>query len=273
MHVRVQARKSLQDLARDKQYRPQIIEDVSRVLETDSWRGLVQSAILLSQLDHKPAARRLVALLPNKREEVQIAAAWGLRKLNVPDTLDAVVRFIAEEPKNHPPAKGRPGISVGPPPTSVGVIDHVLSQLNQLLGQQRYKPADAVLRRYIRKHYMGNEARAAAVWALGMIHELDTKNDDALIDPIEERLADAGSIPPEDMRVRRMSAITLGRLKSKKSLPTIRDSYPFKRADADLVNNACGWAIQQITGEVMAPPPPVRKVERDWFLVPNKKTE
>ena len=38
------------------------------------------------RLDHKEAAKRMVELPPFKRSEVAVTVAWGLRKLDVPET-------------------------------------------------------------------------------------------------------------------------------------------------------------------------------------------
>ena len=60
------------------------------------WRGLEQATILLTLLDHKAAAKRMVQLLPTDRPEVAVTAAWGLRNLADPDTLQPVVDYVAE---------------------------------------------------------------------------------------------------------------------------------------------------------------------------------
>jgi hypothetical protein len=147
-------------------------------------------------------------------------------------------------------------------------IDHGLSQLNQFLGQQKYAPADAVLRQFVSSgpNFLAPKARAAAAWALGLIHE--GKNVPALATLLEERLNGQKSIPPEDRRVRRMAAVTLGRMKAKEALPSLRKHCPQRKPSEDPVNNACGWAIERITGEAMPAPETVRRVERDWFLRP-----
>jgi hypothetical protein len=71
----------------------------------------------------------------------------------------------------------------------------------------------------------------------------------------EERLKDVPKRmdPGEDWRVRRMSAVSLGRMKSNSSLKTLK-SFHQKVPTLDPVSHACGWAIQELTGE--APPPP-----------------
>jgi hypothetical protein len=161
-------------------------------------------------------------------------------------------------------------MGAGPPPSATKVIDYTLSQLLQLLGQQKYQAAEAAMRLYVPKFVMGNEARAAAIWALGMLYEDKNKVDDALVEQLAQRLTDSHSIPPEDARVRRLCAITLGRMKAKKALPSLQIAYPDKRISDNFINNASGWAIQQITGEAMAPAHPIRRTQRDWFLMPNK---
>src|SRR5208283_2282411 len=109
---------------------------------------------------------------------------------------------------------------------SVATIDHQVSQLNQLLGQQKYEPAVPLLRHFIaRKEFpMAYESRAAGIWALGKI--LQGKKVPDLSPPLEQRLNDLNSIPPEDFRVRRMSAITLGRIQAKEAMGTLQKFCP-----------------------------------------------
>ena len=40
-----------------------VIAQTSRILASDQWRGQEQATILLTELDHKPAAQRLVGNL------------------------------------------------------------------------------------------------------------------------------------------------------------------------------------------------------------------
>ena len=150
-------------------------------------------------------------------------------------------------------------------------FDHQLSQLNQLLGQQRFGPAEAVLRQFIPR-MVGSatcaESRAAAIWALGWIRE--GKPDPALTTALAERLTDDRILPPgpEDTRVRRMAALALGRMKAKEALRSLRRYCPVQEPSDSTIRNACGWAIEQITGAVMAPPKLIHKVQRDSFLTP-----
>ena len=268
--VRIKARQHLKTLAEQKELRQAVLDKTSKVLAANDWRGLEQAAILLAQLDHRPAASRLAQLLIHDRPEAFVTAAWALRRLavpaaDVPDVYEAVTRYVDGEMKRV--AGGQP-----PPPGRrpyVDMIDHQLSQLNQLLGKQKYQPADKVLRKFIAKRMGLTEGRAAAIWALGLIHE-GKQPDAALVTALVARLEDVTSIPPEMPPVRRMSAVTLGRMKADAALPTLRRFWPGVTTNTATAN-ACGWAIEQITGEKMPPGEPVRRGRLDWFLLPVPK--
>jgi HEAT repeat protein len=261
--VRVLARRSLRQLAQKKELRSPVIAEGMRLLAKGQWRGLEQAAILLARLDHKPAANRLVELLEDDRPEVFVTAAWGLRQLAVGATLPEVLAYVEAE---HKRLKGRTerdrkGISRE-------LVDHQLSQLNQFLGRQKYSPASAVLQRFIPRGQAGLlESRAAAIWALGLIHE--GKPVASVATALQRRLQDLSVMPPEDIRVAWMSAIALGRMKAKAILPTLRKYYFAKEPTSDPVNNACGWAIEQITGEAVPAPRTIRQRVIDWFLTPR----
>lgn len=262
--VREAARAKLQDLGGKQEWRSGVIAEGVRLLAGPSWRGQEQAAILLARLDHKPAGKRLTELLTADRPEAFVTAAWALRILGPPETLPAVTSYVDAELGRALKATSLPGRKEVP----LSWADHQLSQLNQLLGEQKYAAADSVLRKFVPKSMLGvtGESRAAAVWALGLIHE--GKSVPALASALEGRLNDVASIPPEDMRVRRMAAILLGRVNAKDAVPSLRKFYTSKELSEDPVNNACGWAIERLTGEKVPAPKPIRRMQRDWFLSP-----
>ena len=252
--VRV-ARRFLQDLAGKKEFRDRVTEEGMRMLAGDvkQWRGLEQATILLTQLDYKAAAKRMVELLPTDRPEVAVTAAWGLRKLADPDTRRAVVDYVAE--KRRQTLAGKRLFPAEAIPFST--INHQLSQLIQFLGNQRFAAADPVLLQYLpRRGDQGlGTARAAAAWSLGWIHEGEP--DAGLTATLLARLDDAASIPPEDPRVRRMAAIALGRTKAAEVLPHLRRYCPDHQPVDDPIHDACGWAIEQLStdpNDAMLPP-------------------
>ena len=260
--VRAKARQALVKLAAKNELRDPVIASADHMLTTGQWRSREQAAIVLTQLDHKPAAKTLVELLAYPRPEVTVTAAWGLRKLAVPITLPAVTEHVRTTYQNL-----RAGKSTAP----LWSVDHRLSQLNQFLGQQKHTSAEPVMRLFVPKPKLSetpaHEARAAAVWALGLIHDGTMVPDLAAV--LEQRLNDTTSIPPEDLRVRLMCALTLGRLRAQAALPSLEKHCPEREWSTGPVSNACGWAIEQITGDKLPPPKTLRVVRRDWFLVPH----
>jgi HEAT repeat protein len=265
--VRRKARGCLHELAARKEFHGPVIESATRVLARRQWRGLEQATILLTQLDHKPAAGRLVELLTFDRPEVFVTAAWGLRKLAVPETPPAVASYVEAELPRYRTGNPLPGRKDVPP----AFIDYQLSQLNQFLGQQKYATADNLLQKFVPRFTptLPVESRAAAIWALGLLHE--GKTDADLAARIEDRLKDVGTMPPEDTRVRWMSAITLGRMGAKDSLPSLRQFFTAGEPSQDPVNNACGWAIARITGEALPLGRTIRGTQLDWFLTPSER--
>ncbi len=257
--VRQEARRGLEGLAAKKELRPQVLAEGMRLLQSAQWQGLEQAAILLTHLDHKPAVNRLLELIWEARPEVFVTAAWGLRQLDVPDTLQPVLWYVTNESEL---LRGMRRLEsrrdVNP-----DLIDHQLSQLHQLLGQRRYRPADKVLRRFVprqgREIHMP-EARSAAIWALGML--LEGKPDAGLAKQLAGRLDDVGSMPPEDDRVRYMSAITIGRMKAASELAMVR-KY---NVEGFFVHFACAWALNQITGEPIPKAKDAVHIDRNWFL-------
>ncbi len=258
--VRGQAWQALEKFAAKKELREAVLARGTTLLEA-SWRGQEQAMVLLARLDHKPAAAAMLQRLSAERAEVFVTAAWGLRKLAVADTLPEVQRFVTDEHQRQLAKQRLPGRD----DVAHFLVDYQLSQLNQLLGQQKYRPADDVLRRFVPKVPFPRlgEARASAIWALGLIHE--DRNVPALAKALQGRLLDM-SIPPEDLRVKWMAGVTLGRMKSKEVLPTLRQMYPDRKPMQNPISNACGWAIERITGEKVPAAVPIKQLWRDTFL-------
>jgi HEAT repeat protein len=270
--VRGRARAALLELGAQAEWKEAVIGEGARALAGRDWRGLEQATLLLAGLDHKPAAGRLAELLRHDRIEVYVTAAWGLRRLGVSDTLSAVLAYVAERyPSLFAAGPGAAG------PTEAA-IDNQLSQLAQFLGQARHRPADAVLRRLFAQttppaNQSGPESRAAAAYALGLIHQGAGPPD--LIRGMVGRLSAVGPLDQEDNRVRRMAAVALGRMKADAALAKLREFYrgrepalyPVNKTLYE-VNDACGWAVEQLTGEKVPPPGTAEVFARDWFLYP-----
>ena len=272
--VRGQARRALRELAAKREFHETVIREGTRLLSGKSWRGQEQAAILLAQLDHKPAAKRLVELLNSDRGEVMVSTAWALRQLAVPDTLPAALDHVRRQHQRMLNA-GRTHEYTNIP---VEAVNGQITQLAQFFGQAKYRPADATLRQLAPRFLSGQppmtplspEPRAAACWALGFIHE--GMPEPQVVDLLVGRLTDTPPGPPgpEDPRVRSMSAISLGRMKAQDALPILRKYFPGQKATREMVPKACAWAVMQMTGEKMPDPGIIEEPQQGWFLTPSK---
>jgi HEAT repeat protein len=255
--VRTGARKALALVARKAEFGAAVRDQAMRRLAGTKWRELEQATILLAVMDHKAAATRMVELLQFNRAEVFVAAAWGLRKLAVPETLPGQVAAIEARLQ----ASRRPGADY-----PFEMINRELVQLSESVGVARYAPAGPVLARFIPKGTpTGPESRGAAIWALGLIHEKAPPA--SLVQQLIERLTDDDGMFPEDITVRHMCAISLGRMKAEEAVGSLRKYYSGELSTYSFTS-ACGWALQQITGEKMATSGLVKALQVGWFLEP-----
>ena len=208
-------REALFKLASDPQLKDSVILAATEMLKSDRWRGLEQAALLLTALDHKPAVDRLLELLEFERPEVFVTAAWALRRLAVRRTLDAMFDKAQRQTKRTKNADQNE--------IPLDAIDRQVSQLFQAFGEMKYTRTHPLLRGYIPKSFEMIESRAAAIWTLGHFYAGKPQADLSAL--FSQRLADAYSMQPEDDRVRRMSAVSLGRMKATDALPTLRNDY------------------------------------------------
>lgn len=252
--LRATVRESLFRLAQTAELDASIREGTSAVLASDSWRGQEQAALLLAALDHKPAAVRMVELLESPRDEVLISAAWGLRKIAVPESLpailDKVLRLTEFRKKSEP----------------LPSLDIQVGMLFEAMGLMKYAPAEELLRLYIPKDMtMGERSRSAAIWALGHLHA--GQPDEDLAKLLFERLTDPSLFPPELDSVRNMSVVSMARMKTRtQAEPT--QSFLFGKGPPETMNLKIRWALQEMTGEKFPDLKPAIVTRSGWFLEP-----
>lgn len=227
------------------------------VLSRDGWRGQEQAALLLGAMDHEPAASRLVELLDSDRPEVMIAAAWGLRKLAVPEAKDGILdraQRMTEHVLSTPPQQRQPG------------SDRQLGHLFEAMAVSGDARGIPVMRRHVRRDVHREKSRSAAIWGLGKL--LEDQPDDELARELMERIADIDSVPPELALVRQMSAITIGRMHAASQLANLQTAIGRYVVNASPISLSLAWAIERLGGEL--PPPAERwaEIRGGWPLEP-----
>lgn len=242
----------------------ELLSRVQRMLRRGSWRGMERAALLLGRWDHKPAADRLVERLRHERAEVRVAAAAGLRRLEVGRTLPALLQQAQRNTQRMESLRQEPST-----PGLLQKIDREQQQIFAAFGVMRHRKADGMLRRYLPKDSFPSDSRAAAVWALGKIH-LGTP-DGSLASKLRGRLSDTSLMEPESSEVRVQAAIALARLGAEANTGALR-RFAFDEEASDTLQAACRWALEQLTGERQPPLEPKKTSPgEDWFLVPLRQ--
>lgn len=238
--------------------------NVQRALRQASWRGLERASLLLGQWDHEPAASRLVELLDHERAEVRLAAATGLRRLAVRDTLPAVLRRAERITQRMQSMQEQETT-----PSGFADLDREQAQLFAAFGDMRYQQAGTLLRRYLPKDSFPSGSRAAAIWALGKIHA--GRPDPSLAGVLRGRLADTNIMEPESIDVRAHAAVALARMGADGQAGVLR-RFATAEQSPDLLQAACRWGIEQLTGEPQSPLEPTQVTPGgDWFLAPLRQ--
>lgn len=252
-NIRREARRGLLRHASDETLRPVVIEHAMRVFGVDSWRGLENAMIVLTELRHREIKQQLIPLINHPRTEVQITAAWAIK--NLFETADgptvlSLAQTITKE------------IDSGGPMSRSSIQAH----LHEALGMIGHRPAVEDLAKLIPKssRYTA-QSRAASIWALGLL--LESPQDASLIRLLEERLADSNSVPMEYREVRAAAAITLGRIADPGSLAELRTWYKNEGYNSS-IGRSCGWAILQMTGEPLPDATAPTQQINDWFIEP-----
>lgn len=258
--VRLAARVSLRRLASRSEEFGQAVRDVAMKViyaPQSNFGGLEECLILLAALDHKPVAERAVELLSHDRPEVYITAAWALRKLQVEEMNERMLRY-ATRISDREIAKFRSATRV-----SLFHLEQV-AHLFDAFGETGYREAEGVLRKFIPLVHdpmdavnptgVGPNSRSAAITALGKLYSDDP--DRELVSQFVERMnargRDGGYDIPE---VWATSAKALGRMKAASALDELRKYYT-GGPPVDGVNYAAAWSIQKLTGESFPPPVP-----------------
>ena len=253
--IRRAARQGLLELSKIAEFQESVRKAGLAAIARSSWREQEQAAVLLALLDQSDAANRLLELLNSPHSEVAIAAAWGLRRLNVASTMDPLLKFAEAMDQQ---------VNDGQPVQLHEAM--VLAHVFEAMGRAKYQPAIPLLKRWIPKtppRVIADVSRSAAIWSLGWLYE--DSNDLALAQTLKDRVLDVISLDPESATVRHASAIALGRIGAAE---VADDLKPIARMGMLVADLAAAWAINRLTGEVIPPPAAPVSTGNRWKLTP-----
>ena len=251
--VRQSARDHLLTFAEDSQWTEAVLAEANGILTGDSWQGLEQAILIVTRLQHREARQRIAELAEHPRPEVFVTASWSLKTLAetdwAPQLFELLEKRLLIYDKTHENQDG-----------------YAAAHLMEAMGPLGYRKALPVLRKCFPKGAPYSiRARCAAIWAAGFL--ADENNRDELERTFVDRLMDFASIPPEDLEVRAMSAVALGRMKASGALDTLRDRAKTEGREG-LAGSRAYWAISQITDEPMPDVPTIYRTIGGWSLQP-----
>lgn len=241
--------------------------EISGVLEEKEdlkrWRTKEQSLRLVAEFKLKDNAGDAIRHLDYAKPQVYCAAAWALNQLQIPETYPDCIEFLKRKNESLTPrVNAERGVAAN------AYEDIQGSFLIQAFGMSNYKESEDFLRTYIPKSQIarGDATRAAAVWSLGKI--LEGENDVPLAEQLYARLIDVSSMPAEVPRVRACSAITIGRLKATSLIDKLNE-WASNESVGSRAGYCTAWALNQLDGRAIPPPPTYYRTTADWFLEPD----
>ena len=257
--LRRQVCTELSRIAKQPEFEETIQSAAMEILSRDRWRGQEQSALLLGELGHKPSWKRMTELLESSRPEVMIGSAWGLRKIADPESIPAIVDKIrrqTEVRKTNQSAE----------------IDLQVAHLFEACARMLAKEAEPEMLVYVPKNLMnGERSRCCAIWALGWLYA--GKPDRSIGRQLIERVNDNSMPPVENLLVKRICIVSLGRMKAVDYAAEFRQKLG-KKPSNDTYSLTLQWALTQMTGEEFPDVPPELAGIGGWFLdpIPSKVT-
>ena len=243
--------------AEHPELKEQIITQAAGLLNPESkdWQGMEQSLLVLAQLQATQFSQAAFELLRHAKDEVVITAAW-LIQLYPDESIRERVRTDIEQ------CEERLSRSDG----SENDLSLRETMLLQYAGLVRIKELEPILEAQFSKSAPGStDKRASALWALAVIHEKTASED--LRKKYEARVVDRSALPPEYLPVRRSSVLSLGLLRSIKSIPVVMEAYEIDPLDAGIPDTA-RWVLP-LLGQPMPPEiEPSRTGVGGWRITP-----
>ena len=225
--------------------------------DPENWQGIEQSLLLLGQLHGEQFSERCIPLLEHPRNEVLVTAGWLLHLFPDAKVEPAVRQHLTRND----------GMLKAPETAPAGAyLGHQSAYLIQYAGLMRLKDLQPFLEPNFKKSEPGgNEKRSAAMWAMGLMNENDPVPE--LTKSFLDRLADRSGMMPEQMPIRRMSAVSLGILRAKSAAPGLVEAYKLDPVEA-VIPDSAQWSLGMIGEPMLAPTVGVSNLIGGWKLNP-----
>jgi HEAT repeat protein len=229
------ATKLMAEAWNEESNRDQIRLQIERMLASEAWQGREQAILLVNAIGHRQSIPRLFELAQDPSRDVYVTAAWCLRKLvTEPDDLAKALE-LATQCTDDTKMVDRPV------PTTVDDY-HRIGHLVELLGEQKSEAGSELMKRFIPKNSgFHTVARATAIWSLGSIYE--GRPDAECRAAIEERMMDFRAMNPENIFVRYVATIAIGRIADETAIAQL-ERIP--EPSITPVGQARDWAIKAI---------------------------
>lgn len=218
INVRNDARAALAAVARESDaLRPEILAGAGGILGSGdaNWQQLEQAMILLGQQRHADYQAALVPLLSYPRHEVYVTAAWLMHLMPRPELADEVVR-VARQRMDY--------LNAGQYGNSLRIKDANSIQLRYLFHIAASTDRKDIAP--IAREMLSKEAptlvptRAVGLWALGVVSRGEPTQE-SVRTSLVARVHDDSEEVPEDLLVKACSALGLGELMMKESIPDL----------------------------------------------------
>ena len=144
-------------------------------------------------------------------------------------------------------------------------LDEEVAHLFEALGVLHAADATPLVLEYVPKRAGWHLSRGAAIWAIGHLNA--GTRDSELEAKLSGRILDFDPQPSESSLVKQMSSIALGRMQAVDQASMLRQYAESDDVEISL-QLALGWAVRELTGEILPPPDPATVSQGDWFFHP-----
>ncbi|MCC5831205.1 MAG: hypothetical protein JJU36_17330 [Phycisphaeraceae bacterium] len=265
--VRRLASRGLAQWAGVRANRESVVDIARSALESESWRTISEGVMLAAMIEERALSDAVATHLGHERIEVRRAVIPALGVIGD----DRAAEMLVRHAEGLLERLGRFDVTVA----TAAQRDRLGDELDlamQAMGRLGEAAGFDLARRLAAKTYLDyggqTEFRVSAIWALGFVGASEltlgfvpepSPEYSRTVNLLQGRLTDESIQEPEREEVRRMAAVSLGRMRARAALPALE-----RYVEQLWIAPEASWAIGQIGGEL--PEVPMRIIEEDFFI-------